>query len=159
MPATAAVRTAAAREAAYPYDPPLRVVRGGRYGMHKLRRLARRVGAVAVMAVMLALIVGVIYSQAQITRISGDIDIVQRDLANAQSTYDYLSTKMSDITSSTNVQQIAEGRLGLVRADASQITYIKLQEESTVEQVRQEGWLVFDGFRTAALSLIGRLDP
>ncbi len=148
----------AARPAA-PAVPPVRVVRGGRYGLRRAQRLARRLLWACVGALALVMIVAVVYSQAQVTRLSGQIEKTNRELTNAQSTYDYLSDTMGNITSSTNVQQIAEGRLGLVRADASQVTYIKLHEQSVVERAGtglEQIWQYFSG---GALSLLAQLDP
>lgn len=156
---TAAALPHPARQAAEEAAPPVRVVRGGRYGLRKLQRAFHRLLWAGAGGLLLLMIVGVIYSQAQVTRISGQIEKTRKELTNAQSTYDYLSGAISDLTSSTNLQQIAEGRLGLARADASQITYIKLQEESVVEKSANSAQLFWDGFRTAALSLIGSLDP
>lgn len=138
---------------------PVRVVRGGRYGLRKVRSAAHNVLWALVGLLLLVMIVGVVQSQAQVTELSGKIEKTRKELTNAQSTYDYLSDQMSSITSSTNVQQIAEGRLGLVRADSSQVTYIKLQGESVVEKPTTGFEQMMDGFRTTALSLIGSLDP
>ena len=139
--------------------PPVRVVRGGRYGLRRARQLARQAGAVLAGAVILLLMVAVVYSQAQVTRLSSEIDATKQELTNAQSTYDYLASQMSAITSNANVQQIAEGKLGLVRADNSQITYIRLQEETTVERAPSGASAFFADFSTAALSLLSSLAP
>lgn len=139
--------------------PPLHVVRGGRYRLRRARKVMHGLLWGALAALMLVMIVAVVYSQAQVTRLSGQIEKTRAELTNAQSTYDYLSDTMSDITSSTNVQQIAEGQLGLVRADASQVTYIKLQEQSVVEKSNHGVAQILENFRTAALSLINSLDP
>ena len=53
----------------------------------------------------------------RITELNGQINEVSTQLAAAQSEYDYLTTKMSDITSRASLQEVAEGQLGLVKAD------------------------------------------
>ena len=139
--------------------PPLRVVRGGRYALRKARQTAQRVGAVLAAVVILTMVVAVVYSQAQVTRLSSEIDAAKQELTNAQSTYDYLSAQMSAITSNANVQQIAEGKLGLVKADNSQVTYIRLQEQTTVERAQNRAAALFSDFGTAVLSLLDSLAP
>ena len=139
--------------------PPVKVVRGGRYGLRRARRILRTALWLLFGVALVAMLVGVVYSQAQVTRLSGQIEKARTELTNAKSTYDYLSDEMGNITSSTNVQQIAEGRLGLTRADASQITYVKLQEESVVERSGSGLDRMLDGLGSAALSLIDQLDP
>ena len=41
---------------------------------------------------------------------------------------------MNDITSRASLQQVAEGELGLVKADPSQITYVQLEDQSIIER-------------------------
>ena len=140
-------------------EAPVRVVRGGRYGLRKARQAARRAAGVLAAVAVLLLVVAVVYTQAQVTRLSSEIDSTNQELTNARSTYDYLSAQMSSITANANVQQIAEGQLGLIRADNSQITYIRLQEHSTVERAQSGADTFFKDFGTAALSLLGSLAP
>ena len=66
---------------------------------------------------------------------------------------------MDDITSSTNIQEIAEGKLGLVKADASQITYITMEGESLIVRNQSDLSKLLTGIKTAALSLIGNFNP
>ena len=68
---------------------------------------------------MLGLVVALLYSQATITELSGEIESARQELVAEQSTYDYLSGQMDKITSTNNIAAIAEGRLGLVKADPS----------------------------------------
>ena len=128
--------------------PRVRVVKGGRYGLSKARQFARTAGTVLVIA-----------SQARITQLSGEIDDAKSELTNAQSYNDYLSTTMDQITNSTSVQQEAEDRLGLVKMDPSQVTYVRLEDESVIERAAGTADKFFAGIKTAALSLLGSFDP
>lgn len=140
--------------------PAVRVVKGGRYGgLNKARHVFRTFGRVLVCALILGLIVSVVQSQAVITELSGQIEETRRELADEQSEYDYLSTSLSNITSRANVAQIAEGELGLTKADPSQKTYLKLEEESVLTKNTSGAARLLDCIKTAALSLIGTLDP
>ena len=105
------------------------------------------------------LIFSVVHSQARITELNGQINDTRTDLTAAKSEYDYLSTKMSDITSRASLQDVAEGQLGLVKADQSQITYIQLEEQSVIEKTSDSASQLLLGIRTAALNLLGSLNP
>ena len=98
-------------------------------------------------------------AQARITELNGQINDTRTDLTAAQSEYDYLSTKMSDITSRASLQDVAEGQLGLVKADQSQITYIQLEEQSVIEKTGSDAGRVLVGIRTAALNLLDSFNP
>lgn len=114
--------------------PRVRVVKGGRYGLSKARQFARTAGTVLVIAIFFGLFASIVASQARITQLSGEIDDAKSELTNAQSYNDYLSTTMDQITNSTSVQQEAEDRLGLVKMDPSQVTYVRLEDESVIER-------------------------
>ena len=135
--------------------PRVRVVKGGRYGLSKARQFARTAGTVLVIAIFF----GLFASQARITQLSGEIDDAKSELTNAQSYNDYLSTTMDQITNSTSVQQEAEDRLGLVKMDPSQVTYVRLENESVIERAAGTADKFFAGIKTAALSLLGSFDP
>ena len=116
-------------------------------------------GAVLVIAIFFGLFASIVASQARITQLSGEIDDAKSELTNAQSYNDYLSTTMDQITNSTSVQQEAEDRLGLVKMDPSQVTYVRLEDESVIERAAGTADKFFAGMKTAALSLLGSFDP
>ena len=76
-----------------------------------------------------------------------------------QSEDDYLSTKMSDISSRASLQEVAEGQLGLVKLDPSQITYVQLEDQSIIEKSSSSAVHLLDKVRTAALNLLDGLNP
>ncbi len=139
--------------------PRVQVVRGGRHGLNRARQLAASTVLVLAAALLLGLIVSVVYSQAKITELNGQINAAKSDLAAAQSDYDYLASQMSAITSRTSLQQVAEGELGLVPADPSQVTYVELETESVIEKTGSDAAQALSDVGTAALSLLGSLDP
>ncbi|WP_294449268.1 hypothetical protein [uncultured Gemmiger sp.] len=138
--------------------PRVRVVRG-RSRLDKLRQTVAALRSVLVAALILGLVVSLLYSQAIITELSGEIESTRQELTQEQSTYDYLSGRMDDITSTTNIQEIAEGKLGLVKADASQITYITMEDQSRIVRNESDLSRLLSGVKTAALSLIGNFNP
>ena len=139
--------------------PRVQVVRGGRHGLNRARQLAASTVLVLAAALLLGLIVSVVYSQAKITELNGEINEAKTQLTAAQSEYDYLATQMSNITSRTSLQQVAEGELGLVPADPSQVTYVELETESVIEKTGSDAAQALSDVGTAALSLLGSLDP
>ena len=108
---------------------------------------------------MLGLVVSVLYSHAKLTELSGQINEVNTQLAAAQSEYDYLSTKMSDITSRASLREVAEGQLGLVKLDPSQITYVQLEDQEHNRKGSSSAVRLLDKVRTAALNLLDGLNP
>ena len=142
-----------------PRQPEMRVVRGGKHGLNRARQFAAVALHVIAAALLLVLMFSVVHSQARITELNGQINDTRTDLTAAQSEYDYLSTKMSDITSRASLQDVAEGQLGLVKADQSQITYIQLEEQSVIEKTGSDAGRVLVGIRTAALNLLDSFNP
>ena len=142
-----------------PRQPEMRVVRGGKHGLNRARQFAAVALHVIAAALLLGLIFSVVHSQARITELNGQINDTRTDLTAAQSEYDYLSTKMSDITSRASLQDVAEGQLGLVKADPIQITYIQLEEQSVIEKTGSDAGRVLVGIRTAALNLLDSFNP
>ena len=129
-------------------------------GRKKASRLnLQTVKTVAVAVVMAALVVGFLYSQATITELTVDIQNVQSDLVNEQSTYNYLSGVLDSKTSLRNVEQIAAGELGLVKVDRSQVTYFSLESESVINRPETAAQKITEFLRTGLLSLMEYLNP
>lgn len=139
--------------------PQVKVVRGGNRGLNRARRFAQATLRTLALAIVLGLVVSVLYSHAKLTELSGQINEVNTQLAAAQSEYDYLSTKMSDITSRASLQEVAEGQLGLVKLDPSQITYVQLEDQSIIEKSSSSAVRLLDKVRAAALNLLDGLNP
>ena len=138
----------------------VRVVKGGRYSaLAKMQHAMRTAGTLFLCALSLGLVVSVIQSKAKITALSGEIENTRSQLTEAQSEYDYLSSRMSAITSRSNISEVAEGDLGLVKADSSQLTYLRLEDESVLVKNTSGAVKLLDHIKMAGLSLIDLLDP
>ncbi len=135
---------------AYRYDqraqenrqPRLKVRQGGRAASSRLDTLKK----VSLTAVMLALVCSVLYSQAQLSELTMDIQTYQSQLSQAKSDYNYLSGQLSSKTNMKNVEQVATDQLGLVKLDPAQVTYFTLENESKVDKPENGaqkimGWL------------------
>lgn len=119
----------------------------------------RQFAAVLVVVVLLALITAIVAAQAKLTELSGDIDAKRSELATAQTKYEYLSGQMDSISNSANIDEVAQNRLGLVKTDPSQVTYLRLDDESVIEKSDSKTDEILDDLYTAALSLIGSFEP
>ena len=140
-----------------PPRPQVRAVRGGNHGLNRVRHVMRTAVIVLILAVFGGLAISSLMSGA--TLMDAQVDEVSVQLAEAQSEYDYLNTRMNDITSRASLQQVAEGELGLVKADPSQITYVQLEDQSIIERNTGAAGRLLDEVRTAALSLLDSLNP
>ncbi len=139
--------------------PRVRVVRGGRFQFGRVKNAMRQAGSVLLVVVVLALITAIVAGQAKLTELSGEIDATRSDLADAQTTYEYLSGKMDEISNSANIEDVAQNRLGLEKTDPSQVTYIRVDDESVIEKSDTKTDEILDDLYTAALSLIGSFEP
>ena len=134
----------------------MRVAKGG---AARNARLMQRVQAVFAVMILMMLVFCYLYSQAVITELTTDLQRTQRQLVAAQSEYDYLSGLMDSKTSLKNVAEIATSQLGLMKVDASQITYVTLEQESviTLPESGMRRWL--DTIGAGLLSIADYLNP
>ena len=136
-----------------PPRPQVRAVRGGNHGLNRVRHVMRTAVIVLILAVFGGLAISSLMSGATLMELNAQVDEVSAQLAEAQSEYDYLNT------SRASLQQVAEGELGLVKADPSQITYVQLEDQSIIERNTGAAGRLLDEVRTAALSLLDSLNP
>ena len=116
----------------------LRVAKGGK------RRLNPLVGFA----------ISLLWSEAQLVELNDQIQSTKAQLVSEQSQYTYYNSTLNSKTNIASVEETA-GRLGLMKVDPSQITYIRLGEsgalvrrESTVRQ-----WTDF--LYTGAVNILG----
>ena len=134
----------------------LRVAKGSRTGMVWV--VLRQVRVVAAGSILLALLCSYLFSQAQVSALAADIQKYESQLTAAQSEYSYLTSQMDAITNQSNVDEIA-AKLGLMKIDPSQVTYITVEQESQITRpdsglnkfARQIGEM--------ALSILNYLNP
>ena len=103
------------------------------------------------------LAIGLLESKVTITELTTQIQRTQTQLTSEQSTYNYLSSELNSKTSMANVEEVAN-RLGLMKLDDSQITYVRLDESSVITRAPSdvEKWSEF--LYSGVLSLIEKLD-
>ena len=95
-------------------------------------------------------------SEAQLVEVNDQIQKAKAELVSEQSQYTYYNSVLNSKTNITSVEEVA-GRLGLMKMDQSQLTYIRLDSDSVL--VRRESavhqWTDFlhDGAMTILASV------
>ena len=133
--------------------PKLEVRRGDASRRAAARRQNMARGLLAL--TMLALVCAVIYSHVQLTELTD----AQAELTVANSWNSYWNNTLDSKTNLRTVEEAATTRLGMIKADPSQITYIKLDETSTVDRPASGLQKLAGMLHAGALSLVGSLDP
>lgn len=128
----------------------LRVAKGGKRRLNPLQAAVHNAMNLVAAALLVGFAISLLWSEAQLVELNDQIQDAKAQLVSEQS---YNST----LNSKTNIASVEEtaGRLGLMKVDPSQITYIRLGEsgalvrrESTVRQ-----WTDF--LYTGAVNILG----
>ena len=80
-----------------PPRPQVRAVRGGNHGLNRVRHVMRTAVIVLILAVFGGLAISSLMSGATLMELNAQVDEVSAQLAEAQSEYDYLNTRMNDM--------------------------------------------------------------
>ena len=119
----------------------LRVAKGGKRRLNPLQAAVHNA-------------ISLLWSEAQLVELNDQIQSTKAQLVSEQSQYTYYNSTLNSKTNIASVEETA-GRLGLMKVDPSQITYIRLGEsgalvrrESTVRQ-----WTDF--LYTGAVNILG----
>ena len=95
-----------------------------------------------------------LWSEAQLVELNDQIQDAKAQLVSAQSQYTYYNSTLNSKTNITSVEEAAS-RLGLMKIDPSQITYIRLNESGALERqqspVRQWTSFIYNG----AVTILG----
>ncbi len=136
----------------------LRVEQGGKQNVSPFRAAVQHGAQILSLGVLVGLAVALLFSEARIVELSGDIRQAKADLVSAQSQNDYYTTILNVQTGINNVEEVA-GRLGLMKIDESQITYVRLNDESvlTRRETVVERW--GDTLQAGVSSLLQTITP
>lgn len=137
---------------------PLRVEKGGKRRLTPFAVAMRHAMQLLALALLAGFAVSLLWSEAQLVELNDQIQGAKNDLISEQSQYTYYTSTLNSRTSIASVEETAS-RLGLMKIDASQITYVRLNEASVLVRresaVRQWTDLVHDG----ALMLVNAVKP
>lgn len=136
----------------------LRSVAGGKKPQTRGKKLAGSLGSILASAMFLALAVLLIQSKVTITELNAETRKTRDALTTAQSAYNYLSSELDRRTGMENIESIAN-RLGLMKIDDSQITYVRLEESSVLTTAESPVKKWTDWLSSGLLSLMETLDP
>ena len=132
----------------------LRVAKGGKRRLNPLQAAVHNAMNLVAAALLVGFAISLLWSEAQLVELNDQIQATKAQLVSEQSQYTYYNSTLNSKTNIASVEETA-GRLGLMKVDPSQITYIRLGEsgalvrrESTVRQ-----WTDF--LYTGAVNILG----
>ena len=144
------------RRAPQTQQPPLRVEKGGKHRLSPFQAAMRHMVQLVSLGLMVGFAVCLLWSEAQLVEVNDQIQKAKAELVSEQSQYTYYNSVLNSKTNITSVEEVA-GRLGLMKMDQSQLTYIRLDSDSVL--VRRESavhqWTDFlhDGAMTILASV------
>ena len=114
---------------------PLRVEKGGKPRLNPVRAAMQHVLQLVSAALLVGFAVSLLWSESQLVELNDQIQDAKAQLVSEQSQYTYYNSALNNRTNITSVEETAS-RLGLMKIDQSQITYIRLDQGSVL--VRKE---------------------
>lgn len=147
--------TARRRKAAQPQRKTnLRVEKGGKPHLTPRQVARRNLGGLMAAALLIGFAISLLWSEAQLVELNDQIQDAKAQLVSQQSQYTYYTSTLNSKTNIASVEDTA-GRLGLMKIDPSQITYIRLAESDMLVRkesiLRQWTDLVYNG----AVTILG----
>ena len=134
----------------------LRVAKGGKRRLNPLQAAVHNAMNLVAAALLVGFAISLLWSEAQLVELNDQIQATKAQLVSEQSQYTYYNSTLNSKTNITSVEEVA-GRLGLMKMDQSQLTYIRLDSDSVL--VRRESavhqWTDFlhDGAMTILASV------
>lgn len=128
-----------------------RAVQGGKRASRT--QALKRFRVTAASLILVGMVVTLLSCNARLTELTGEIQATQKELTTSQSTYDYLQGQLEGISTMKNVEEIAVDQLGMTKLDASQITYVTLENQNSIVCAENGFQRFFSGIQAAALSL------
>ena len=84
-------------------------------------------------AVIVSMVIGIIYTNSQITEITTNISQVQKEITELESEKTYLDFTLESRMSLNKIEDYAVNVLGMVKMDSTQVEYIEIESENKVE--------------------------
>ena len=133
---------------------PLRVEKGGKPRLNPVRAAMQHALQLLSAALLVGFAVSLLWSESQLVELNSKIQNAKAELVSEQSQYTYYNSALNNRTNITSVEEAAS-RLGLMKIDPSQITYIRLNESGALERqqspVRQWTSILYNG----AVTILG----
>ena len=132
----------------------LRVAKGGKRRLSPLQAAVHNAMHLVAAALLVGFAISLLWSESKLVELNDQIQDAKAQLVSEQSQYTYYNSTLNSKTNITSVEETA-GRLGLMKIDQSQITYIRLGESDTLERtqsaVRQWTDFIYNG----AVNILG----
>ena len=132
----------------------LRVEKGGKERLSPRQAAARHMMHLVAVALLVGFAISLLWSESRLVELNDQIQDAKAQLVSEQSQYTYYNSTLNSKTNITSVEEAA-GRLGLMKIDQSQITYIRLGESDSLERtqsaVRQWTDFIYNG----AVNILG----
>ena len=134
----------------------LRVEKGGKNRLSPRQAAARHVMHLVAVALLVGFAISLLWSESKLVELNDQIQDAKAQRVSEQSQYTYYNSTLNSKTNITSVEEAA-GRLGLMKIDQSQITYIRLGESDSLERtqsaVRQWTDFIYNG----AVNILGTI--
>ena len=134
----------------------LRVEKGGKNRLSPRQAAARHAMPLVAVALLVGFAISLLWSESRLVELNDQIQDAKAQLVSEQSQYTYYNSTLNSKTNITSVEEAA-GRLGLMKIDQSQITYIRLGESDSLERtqsaVRQWTDFIYNG----AVNILGTI--
>ena len=134
----------------------LRVEKGGKERLSPRQAAARHMMHLVAVALLVGFAISLLWSESKLVELNDQIQDAKAQLVSEQSQYTYYNSTLNSKTNITSVEEAA-GRLGLMKIDQSQITYIRLGESDSLERtqsaVRQWTDFIYNG----AVNILGTI--
>ena len=134
----------------------LRVEKGGKRRLNPMRVAIRNAVHLVEAALLVGFAISLLWSESQLVELNSKIQKAKTSLLSEQSQYTYYTSTLNSQTNITSVEEAAS-RLGLMKIDQSQITYIRLGESDSLERtqsaVRQWTDFIYNG----AVNILGTI--
>ena len=134
----------------------LRVEKGGKERLSPRQAAARHMMHLVAVALLVGFAISLLWSESRLGELNDQIQDAKAQLVSEQSQYTYYNSTLNSKTNITSVEEAA-GRLGLMKIDQSQITYIRLGESDSLERtqsaVRQWTDFIYNG----AVNILGTI--
>ena len=126
----------------------LRVAKGGKRRLSPLQAAVHNAMHLVAAALLVGFAISLLWSESKLVELNDQIQDAKAQLVSEQSQYTYYNSTL-------NSKEETVGRLGLMKIDQSQITYIRLGESDTLERtqsaVRQWTDFIYNG----AVNILG----
>ena len=134
----------------------LRVEKGGKNRLSPRQAAARHAMHLVAVALLVGFAISLLWSESRLVELNDQIQDAKAQLVSEQSQYTYYNSTLNSKTNITSVEEAA-GRLGLMKIDQSQITYIRLGESDSLARtqsaVRQWTDFIYNG----AVNILGTI--